>query len=63
MMEEDAHIYDTIILGEDASQFITNEQKTNELKFVDGKLYQKVLTINWGDVITQDERWDLVEGQ
>lgn len=62
-MEED-NIYDSdIIITEDASQFITAEQKTTELKFIDGKLYQKTNIINYGDIISIEERWDLVEGQ
>jgi hypothetical protein len=61
-MEED-NIYDTIIIGEDVSQFITSEQKTTELKFIDGKLYQKTHIIDYGDVISIEDRWDLVEGQ
>jgi hypothetical protein len=63
-MEDEDHIYDTIIISENAGQFIDGPQKTNELKFMGGKLYQKVITINYGtEIITQDEHWELVEGQ
>jgi len=61
-MEED-NIYDTITISEDVSGFLSSEQKTNELKFIDGKLHQKIITITYGDMIIQEERWDLVEGQ
>lgn len=61
-MEED-NIYETIIIGENGSEFMPDEQKTNELKFIDGKLYQKVNIITYGDVISIEERWDIVEGQ
>ncbi len=62
-MDEEDNIYDTIIIGEDAGEFITGEQKTNELKFIDGKLYQKIQIINYGDIISIEDRWDLIEGQ
>ena len=62
-MREDENIYDTIVIGEDAGEFIIGEQKTNELKFIDGKLYQKIQIINYGDIISIEERWDLIEGQ
>jgi hypothetical protein len=62
-MDEEDNIYDTIIISDDVSNFLNTEQKTTELKFIDGKLYQKVLIINYGIVITQEERWDEIEGQ
>jgi adenylate kinase len=62
-MEEEDHLYDTIIIGEDITEFMSGEQKTTELKFIDGKLYQKVQVINYGNVISIEDRWDLVEGQ
>jgi hypothetical protein len=62
-MKEEDNIYDTIIIGEDISSFIETEQKTNDLKFIDGKLYQKVNLINYGDIVSIEERWDLIEGQ
>lgn len=60
---EDDNIYETIIIGENGSEFIWHEQKTNELKFIDGKLYQKVNIISYGDIISIEERWDIIEGQ
>jgi hypothetical protein len=62
-MDEEDNIYDTIIIGENAGQFMSGEQKTTELKFIDGKLYQKINIITYGDIISIEERWDLVEGQ
>lgn len=62
-MIEDYNIYDTTIIGENPTSLIETEQKTSDLKFIDGKLYQKVLIINYGDIIIQEERWDIIEGQ
>jgi hypothetical protein len=62
-MEHD-NIYDgDIIITDDAGQFILGEQKTNELRFINGKLYQKIITTNFNSNILIEERWELIEGQ
>ena len=61
---EEYNIYDgDIIITDDAGEFILGEQKTNELRFINGKLYQKIITTNFNSEITTDERWELIEGQ
>ena len=63
-MEDEYNIYDgDIIISDDAGEFILGEQKTNELRFINGRLYQKIITNNYHNEVTIDERWELVEGQ
>lgn len=63
-MEEEYNIYDgDIIISDGAAEFILGEQKTNELRFINGRLYQKIITTNYNESISVDERWELVEGQ
>jgi hypothetical protein len=56
----------TNIFADSSYTFGAYETLTNELKFIDGILYQKirVQTHNLNGIITgEDYRWDKVEGQ
>jgi hypothetical protein len=53
---------DTITIAEDCSSFLVAEQKTTELKFFSGKLYQKILITDYSNGY-QTHRWDEIEGQ
>lgn len=47
-----------------ATYIMQQEQKTGDLKFIDGKLYQKVLVTRYVDTLfVKVEEWKEVEGQ
>jgi hypothetical protein len=56
------NIYDSIIVAEDISSHLMSEQKTTELKFISGKLHQKVFITDYSNGYVS-HRWDEVEGQ
>lgn len=62
----DTSIYDDTIIGENPSSFMTSEQPTMELKFINEKLHQKILITNYSAAGTENfvtEEWREIEGQ